>query len=185
MLGENASLWIIPSVDEPIDSTSRVIELMREQCCYLEAETSGAVRAKFDKVTDISQWTASVNAIVASSSRVVGAVGGINGLKDASSLYWKDTYGLNIFNDEYRFRIFEMTLTPLYPVTIWFDEGVLEDTRSEIAAIAGESDPQGRFQISSDDQLMECFQAAVGGKKVQYIIRQMLKGGRDVKMPEN
>ena len=78
-------------------------------------------------------------------------------------------------NDEYRFRIFEMTLTPLYPVTIWFDEGVLEDTRSEIAAIAGESDPQGRFQISSDDQLMECFQAAVGGKKVQYIIRQMLR----------
>ena len=32
---------------------------------------------------------------------------------------------------------------------------------------------------------MECFQAAVGGKKVQYSIRQMLKGGRGAEMQEN
>ena len=128
VLGENASLWTIPSVDEPLDSTNRVVELMREQCCYLEAATNGAVRAKFDKVADISQWTASVSAIVAASSRIAGETSGINGLKDASSLYRKDTYGLNIFNCEYRFRILEPTLTPLYPVTIWFDDGVLEDT---------------------------------------------------------
>lgn len=164
-MSENASLWTIPSEDEPMDSTSRVVELMREQCRYLEAETEGAVRARFDRVADAPQWAAAISALAAASSRAMNSASIIDNLKDTSSLCRKEAYDLRIYNDEHHFRILELILTPLYPVTIWFDDDVLDDLRSEITVIAGESDSHGRFQISNDDQLMECFQAAVGGKR--------------------
>ena len=172
-MSDIGSLWEIPSGAEFEDSTAHVKDLMRDQCKYLEKQTSGAIKAQFERVRSFETLTIAARAAMHAGSAI--RVQDDVRRADANELYRKETYGFDIYNDQYKFRILEVTMAPVYPIAVWFDEGVLEDTLNDFPLTVERLGDGSKFSVASDDELMGCFSAAVKGKKVRYIISRMLK----------
>lgn len=167
----NTSLWEIPSVNTPGDATDNIKEILRQQAQHLKTGTNGKVMAKFSKIVNIA--TNISNAIsVISFDRTEDEE--TKDLPDANALYRPQRYGFEIYNSSYKFRIFEMNLSPLYPVSIFFDEGVLEDSETELRDYFIEKGKQtNQYVIKSDNELVISLRAVFSSKKVRYILYKL------------
>lgn len=176
-MNSKKSLWSIPYGDESNDLTSNVKSLMLEQCHYLEEETSGVVKARFERMKSFEALKGALVAV----SHFGSSLPDLDGAQrtDANELYSKPLYGFEIYTDSYKFKIMEVTLSPMYPIKIRFDGGVLEDTRDSFPSTVQCVDDGSSFLVSDDDELMDCFAAVVAGKKVRYILMRMIKQASD------
>lgn len=164
------NLWDIPPIDILGDSTENVVEIMKQQAQYLKEGTNGKVLGKFSKIKDVMTQIAGLAAAL---SPEMSDDTEINKLSDANKLYRSQRYGFEIYNQTYRFRIFEMNLSPLYPISIMFDEGILEDTRESLSYCTEKGSADTTFIVKSDDDLLECLKVIFSSKKVKYILYRL------------
>ena len=73
-------------------------------------------------------------------------------------------YGFEIFNEEYKFRIFEISISLEYPVVIILDEGVAD--YMDIGS--------NEINIESDEHLKQVLKEIFTSKKVKSILAKLL-----------
>lgn len=164
------NLWDVPSVDILGDSTENVMVIMKQQAQYLKENTNGKVMGKFSRIKNIM---VNIAGLAATLSSEITDDNEINNLSDANNLYKSQKYGFEIYNQTYKFRIFEMSLSPLYPISVMIDEGVLEDTQDSLSNCIEKGSTNTAFIIRSDNELLECLKIVFSSKKVKYILYKL------------
>lgn len=164
------NLWDVPSVDILGDSTENVMVIMKQQAQYLKENTNGKVMGKFSRIKNIM---VNIAGLAATLSSEITDDNEINNLSDANNLYKSQKYGFEIYNQTYKFRIFEMSLSPLYPISVMIDEGVLEDTQQSLSNCIEKGSTNTAFIIRSDNELLECLKIVFSSKKVKYILYKL------------
>ena len=119
------NLWDIPSVNEVLNSTDNIFDIMKAQGQYLKENTNGRIFGKFSKIKTINPLSTMGAALTAFAPREVLQNNDSSALADANELYRDQKYGFEIYNSAYKFRVFEMIILPVYPAQIIIDEGVV------------------------------------------------------------
>ena len=167
----NSNLWQLNNENE-INETDNVVSIIKEQAAYLKDITNGAVKAKFGKIktVGIAETLAALSAATKGKEVVEGD--NTSELSDANSLYMSTRYGFEIFNLEYKFRIFELVLSPSYPISIIPDEDISKELVEEGSRIIIN---KTKISVKSDDELLNSLAQLFSSRKVRFIIQKMIE----------
>ena len=167
--------------------TDSIYKIMDKQCAYLFQHTKGKIFAVFGELKiDGSLFT-----VAKSMSNIVKSISGISVLQetiaesstknliDANDMYFDKRYGFEICTEKYRFRLFELRMTPLYPVEIIIDEGICKNIENKLSSIAIPMKKFNHFKISDEETFCNVLQAVLQDKKVHYIISELQKRVQD------
>lgn len=155
--------------------TDNIYEIMDEQCKYLYEYTKGKVFAVFDEI----KLDNPMLEVAQSISDVYEKISGINNQQfsknviDANNMYFDKRYGFEICTEKYRFRLFELRITPLYPIQISIDEGICKNIKDAISQIAIPMEKSNYFEISNEEIFCKVLQMILQDKKVRYIIMKL------------
>ena len=176
--------WIInEDAQDDLKYTTNIHNIMDEQCQYLFQYSKGKIFAIFDEVRiDGSIFRALVNvpdmlknmSSMTNFQETVGEISTKN-LIDANALYFEKRYGFEICTNKYRFRLFEIQMTPLYPVEIILDEGICKNIGNTLAKISVPMEEMNHFMINDEESFCNVLQIILQDKKVRYIIRELQK----------
>lgn len=142
---ELENYWIIDEKQQDdLNYTDSIPVIMEKQSKYLFQSTQGKIFAVFGEI----KIDGSMSAMVKVMSNVIKSISGITHLQesveesttkdliDANTMYFEKHYGYEICTEKYRFRLFELRMTPIYPVEISVDEGICKNIGSILARIA-------------------------------------------------
>ena len=169
------NLWESALDGRELNTTANVVPLLQEQCDNLSKSTGGRVSAQFAPMEEAISESLR---IVARSMAIAGSVvrpGWDDDRDNANELYSPVKYAFDIKSDAYRFRLFELMLKPVYPITVTFDEGVFSEARDRLASISRAGGDGFEVRVEDDDGLMRCVGIAVDTKKVRYILQRLLE----------
>lgn len=185
--------------EEPQDDlkyTDNIYRIMEEQCKYLFQYTRSKVFAVFDEI----KIDGSMLVVAKTISNVFKSVSGITELQetiaesstenliDANDMYFDKRYGFEICTEKYRFRLFELRMTPIYPVEIIIDEGICKNIGKTLARIAIPMEKFNHFIINDEETFCDVLENILQDKKVHYIIDELQKRVQDKneerKLPE-
>lgn len=167
--------------------TDNIYRIMDDQCKYLFQYTKGKIFAVFGEI----KIDGSIFAVANAMSNIFKGVSGITGLQetvaelstknmiDADAMYFDRRYGFEICTEKYRFRLFELRITPIYPVEITIDEGICKNIGNTLAKTAIPMEKLNRFEINNDETFCNVLQAVLQDKKVRYIIGELQKRVKD------
>ena len=97
-------------------------------------------------------------------------------LIDADKMYEKQDYCFEIRSKTYRFRLLTLEFGPLYPVTMYVDDGVFRDlSKSSGRFTLSEEGKPRPLTIENGSDLNEVFQALMGSKKLNYICARLME----------
>ena len=164
------NLWDIPSTNEEMNSTDNIIDIIRQQGQYLKDSTKGKIFGRFAKIKKVSPLATMGVVLTAFSPREVLQNDDSNELIDANELYSNQKYGFEIYNSTYKFRVFEMVISPVYPVQIIIDEGIANNIEEEIPMYASKGNAANHYAINSDNDLLGCLKLVFSSKKVRYLL---------------
>lgn len=103
-------------------------------------------------------------------------------------MYFDKRYGFEICTEKYRFRLFELRMTPIYPVEIIIDEGICKNIGKTLARIAIPMEKFNHFIINDEETFCDVLENILQDKKVHYIIDELQKRVQDKneekKLPE-
>lgn len=172
---------------EDIEYTDNIQKIMQEQCKYLFQYTKGKIFAIFGEI----KMDGSMLAVAKAMSNAFKGVSGIpilqetvadlstKDLIDANDMYFDKRYGFEICTEKYRFRLFELWITPIYPVEIIVDEGICKNIENTLTRIAIPMDKFNHFKISNEEMFCNVLQNVLQDKKVRYIISELQKRVQD------
>lgn len=144
---------------EELKYTDNIQRIMDEQGKYLFQYTKGMIFSVFSEI----KIEDSVTVMTRSLSNLVKGISGIRDigetieesttkdLIDANAMYFDKRYGFEICTEKYRFRLFELRMTPIYPVEIIVDEGICKNIGNTLAKIAIPMEKFNHFKISDDE----------------------------------
>ena len=164
------NLWDIPSDNEDLNSTDNIYDIMRDQSQYLKKNTNGRIFGKFSKIKKVNPLSTMGIVLNAFSTKEILQNDDSNSLLDANELYSNQKYGFEIYNDSYKFRVFEMIISPVYPAHIIIDEGIIENIEDSILSYSEKGKEANHYIIGSDDDLIGCLRLIFSSKKVKYIL---------------
>lgn len=195
---EFENYWRIDEdLQEDLKYTDNICRIMEEQCKYLFNYTKGKIFAVFDEI----KIDGSMIAMAKVMSNVIKGISGIpllqesveelstKNLIDANTMYFDKRYGFEICTERYRFRLFELRMTPIYPVEICVDEGICKNIASTLDRIAIPMEKFNHFKINDEETFCKVLQCILQDKKVRYIIGELRKREQDTvakeeKLPE-
>lgn len=195
---ELENYWIIDEKQQDdLNYTDSIPVIMEKQSKYLFQSTQGKIFAVFGEI----KIDGSMSAMVKAMSNVIKSISGITHLQesvkesttkdliDANTMYFEKHYGYEICTEKYRFRLFELRMTPIYPVEISVDEGICKNIGSILARIAVPMEEFNHFKINDEETFCKVLQSILQDKKVRYIIGELQKREQDVvakeeKLPE-
>lgn len=165
-----------------LQKTDNIFEIMDYQCKELSKYTEGNVFGIFDEIKRDGSLikTASVIATVLRSvsglPETTESVGEMStkDLIDADEMYWKKRFAFEICTEKYRFRVFSMLITPIYPVEITINNGVYKNVASRIDKIAKSSTLDNTYVIETESALCDVLQEILGDRKVLYIVNELM-----------
>jgi 5S rRNA maturation endonuclease (ribonuclease M5) len=179
---EYKNFWKIgENLEEDLKYTDSIQEIIEEQCKYLFQQTQGMIFGVFSEIKRAD----TVDIMAKSMSNIVKNISGItnlqktfeesttNDLIDANDMYFDKCYGFEICTEKYRFRLFELRMTPIYPVEIIVDEGICNNIGNTLRQIAIPTEKFNRFKISDEETFCKILQSILQDKKVRYIIAQL------------
>lgn len=177
------NLWAnVVKSDGDYEDTSKVIPFFRGQANDLGEMTGGKVTALFDATEKLIN-PSSVGAILSSALASSGLASSSflddasRPLDDANSLYFENHYAFEIRSNRYRFRLFSLTVRPLFPVEMRVDEGVLDDVEDLLRGVAEREDGTTNITIHSFSDMTRCFEVLLGSKKLGYLVRSLMTSG--------
>lgn len=125
------SLW--PKFEEQNVEQNNTIQILRTQAKAIKDQTKGVVNATFSKMTYKPGPTSAIEAI----GRMVSSMSSpvyeevldeeLADKTDVNTLYHITKYKFELYNSEYRFRLFVLNYCEMFPLTLTVDEGILED----------------------------------------------------------
>lgn len=172
---------------EALKYTDNIHRIMEEQCKYLFQYTKGKIFAVFGEI----KIDGSMHVVAKAMSNVFKGVSGITGIQetvaesstkhliDANDMYFDKRYGFEICTEKYRFRLFELRMTPIYPIEIIIDEGICKNIGNKLARIAIPMEKFNHFKISDEETFCDVLQGVLQDKKVCYIIGELKKRAQD------
>lgn len=178
------NLWGTDSFSEELlKSTDNIRTIMDRQIKNLSDYTQGKVFATFDVLikrgTSINVLKAYAKAIsgLNNLSGVQESVGNLSGegLIDATNIYSEKIYGFEIYTDSYKYRLFTMEMTPVYPVTMMIEEGVFGHIRNELIRMGVHLDKNNSAVISDEETFTNILRLVLQDKKVRYIVSELKK----------
>lgn len=161
--------------------TDSISQIMEEQCKYLFQYTNGEIFGVFSEI----KTEDSVALIAKNMSNLIKDISGITNLKetidesttknliDANNIYIDKLYSFEICTEKYKFRLFELKMTPLYPVEIIIDEGICKNIGNALIRIATPMESFNHFKINDEEVFCNVLQNILQDKKVRYIIKQL------------
>ena len=167
------NLWDIPSANEELNPTDNIYDIMKEQGQYLKENTNGKIFGKFSKIKKINPLSTMGVVLSAFSTREVLQNDDSNSLADANELYSNQKYGFEIYNSTYKFRVFEMIISPVYPAHIIIDEGITTNIEDEIVSYSEKGKEANHYIINSDEELIGCLRLIFSSKKVKYLLYKL------------
>lgn len=175
------NLWP-ESIDDGYVSTNNIVAIMKQQAEYLKKKTNNNVFLRFSHIKSVTPITTMASVMSSLSvlteksvcSEYIGDVP-VDKLKDANELYTQKQFGCEIYNHQYRFRLFEMSLPPLYPIEVVIDEGIVSDIRGQYLA-----DPfvENTLAIDNDNEFLEMLKSVFSSRKVIYILNRLMEDSR-------
>lgn len=169
----NNNLWDIPTLNHNDNSTENVVILIKEQTDFLKQITNSKVYAKFGKIKNVGLGHSIAAIALKTSDREIIEGENTDELEDANSLYKAQRYGFELYNSNYKFRIFELVLSPLYPIKLIADEGVAQEIKENCLYTFSSS--RNYIEIKSDEELIEYLKIIFTSRKVKFIIQKMLQ----------
>lgn len=161
------TLW--PSFDEEPIEINEAVKILREQARSIQSSTKNKIRATFSKM---SYKAGPLNAIE-QLGRVANAMASplyqeildeeLQGKTDANTLFSTTQYKFEIFNDEYRFRLFVLNDSKMFPITLDVDGGILEEISY-----------QNKSKIESNEELKIILRDIFSCSKVRKVVSKML-----------
>lgn len=162
------------------DSTDNIVPLMEEQCRLLEEATGGIVRGRFAEIKLARNpfFGGQVGSVAAYLSQAAKPTEeNVLPQEDIGPSYDKNTYGFDIYNDNYKYRPFEVEFGPVYPASVSVDETIWRESKEEFRGCLPfdclESSGSA-FDVYDDDTLMDCFRIVVKSRKMSYILQQLM-----------
>ena len=162
------NLW--PSFDEEKTEINEAVIILREQARNIQKDTKNKIRATFSKVSykksgPIFAAEQVGHAMLAISSPVYEEVLEEELLEkeNVNKLFEITKYKFEIFNDEYRFRLFILNYSELFPITMDVDGGILEDISYK-----------NKDNIESNDDLKKILRDIFSSPKVRRVVSRML-----------
>ena len=161
--------------------TDNIYKIMDEQCEYLFKDTQEKVFAIFGEIKiDGSLFSMAMSNIFRGISGIAGlqetvAEVSTKSLIDANSMYFDKSYGFEICTEKYRFRLFELRMTPIYPIEIIVDEGICKNIGNVLSRIAISTEKNNCFRIVDEEVFCDVLQKILQDKKVRYIINELKK----------
>lgn len=168
------------SLDD-LKCTEDIHKIMNAQCEYLYNDTQGKVFAVFGEI----KLDGSVFAMARKMSNMFRGVYGLTGVQetvaevstkeliDANDMYFDKSYGFEICTEKYRFRLFELKMTPIYPIDIIIDEGICKNIENVLSRIAIPTERNNCFKINDEEVFCEVLQKILQDQKVRYIISEL------------
>lgn len=163
---------------------------MEEQCKYLFQDTKGKVFAVFGEI----EKNGSINMLAKAMINVYRSISGIAGmyetyenigeistkdLIDANDMYYDKRYGFEICTEKYRFRLFEVRMTPIYPIEIIVDEGICKNIGNSLEEVVVQGEKFNSFIINDEDAFYYVLRKVLQDKKVHYLIDELQKRVQD------
>ena len=165
------SLW--PEFDNHIIEQNDAIQILRSQARAIKTQTKGIVNATFSKMNYKSGPTNALKSI----SQVIADMSSpcyeevldeeLVDKSDVNLLYAITKYKFELYNTEYRFRLFILNYREMFPISLEVDGGVLED----IPYKNGE-------HISSNEELKNVLTDIFCSSKVRSVVTKMLDEGK-------
>lgn len=146
---------------------SNAVALFREQARMLGIKTKNRVRASFAKTGKI-QIPEGLETFVEGTKAIVNAMAKtedeLEGKEDIGLQYFATGYRFEIYNNDYRFRVFELIDKTLFPITIICD--------SDIADQIGNG---SEISIRSNKELEKVASEILNSVKVKSVINKMIE----------
>lgn len=160
--------------------THNILKIMDAQCEYLSCLTHKKVSAVFGEIKQEGAIKNISNLLRNSMNEIsydYETIGDrpIDGLIDANSIYSEKKYGFEIYTEEYRFRLFELRMNPIYPVTIKIDEGICQSITEQVKNISLIQLNNNSYQIENETEFCEILKMILQNKKVAYIVNELQK----------
>ena len=164
------SLW--PTFDDTVLEENNAIEILRFQARDIKTKTNGIVNATFSKLNYLPGPTQAVKTLkhafdaMSSSEYKEKTDTELENKKDINDLYSKTKYKFELYNKEYRFRMFILEYCDMFPISLDVDEGVLENVNYI-----------NHSPISSNYELENILQDIFSSPKVRSVVSKMIQAG--------
>ena len=165
------SLW--PDFEENIIEQNRSLQILKEQAREIKKKTNGKVNATFSKM----EYRPGPTNRIAEVGQMLSAFSSstyeeildkeLESKIDVNTLYRNIDYKFELYNDEYRFRLFVFHYSEMFPVSLKVDGGILEDVPYNNGT-----------PISSNDELESVLREIFSSKKVRSVVGKMLQKGK-------
>ena len=161
--------------------TEDIYAIMKEQCEYLYKDTQGKVFAVFGEI----KLDGSLLTMARTIANVFRSVSGLTGMQetvsevstkeliDANGMYSDKNYAFEICTEKYRFRLFELRMTPIYPIEMNVDEDICKNIGYELNRIAIPMEENNCFKIVDEEVFCDVLQKILQDRKVRYIISEL------------
>ncbi len=165
------SLW--PKFENSIIEENNSIKILRSQAKAIKAETDGSVNATFSKMNYRSGPASTIKAFGQMMSSMSSPLyeeildDELKDKADVNKLYAITKYKFEIYNSEYRFRLFILNYREMFPVSLNVDEGILEDITYK------NEDP-----ITSNNELENTLKSIFSSSKVRAVVTKMLQNNK-------
>lgn len=166
-----------------LEYTDNIFKILEEQNKYLYQYTNGKVFSVFNEMyvdstthvmtENISNMFKSISPLTRLSENATEL--STNNLIDANYMYFNKRYSFEICTEEYKYRLFELIMTPLYPVEIIVDEGICKNIGDSLSSIAKPMEKDNHFEIKDEETFCNVLQCVLQDKKVRYIIVELQK----------
>ncbi len=160
------SLW--PDFKNEDLDENHAISILREQARAIKSETNGVVCATFSKI----QYKSGIITTVKTLSQVAATISmpiedepeeDLKDKTDINELFNKTSYKFEIYNSEYRFRLFVLNYSELFPVSLVVDEGILKEISYKNNA-----------PISNNNELESIVREIFSSQKVRTVVSKMI-----------
>lgn len=162
------NLW--PEISETPIEKNETISILREQARLIKHVTGNKICGTFSRMNYKANTTDTVNFL----GEVIASMAGhvqeeqleieLADKTDANVFYDRTKYKFEIYNADYRFRLFVFNYSDIFPVSLDIDSGIL----NEIEYM--NNDP-----INSNGELKKVLREVFASKKVITIINRMMQ----------
>lgn len=162
------SLW--PKFEEHLIEQNNSIQILRTQAKAIKSLTNGVVNATFSKMnynpgpTNALKRLGETITALSSPTFEEQLEEELQEKTDINVLFTETRYKFEIFNNEYRFRLFVLDYREMFPISLEVDGGILEDISY-----------RNNSPIMGNDELKNIVKEIFSSFKVHSVVSKMLQ----------
>lgn len=186
---EYKDLWGFTNVNKtPVEYTDEIFNIMNHQCKMLSKHTENYVFGVFGEMKSDSSLVRAVSAFakaVKGVSDMAGTTETVDGLStqeliDADAFLRKQRYAFEICNETYKFRVFTMLISPIFPVEMVIHIEIFRSIASKIKGIAELGHTEGSIIIPNVAAFETVLQMILMEPEVHYLVTTLEKEARNI-----